>query len=230
MTTIYIIRHAEVIYPLDAEGNKLMYPTTCPISDEGRSQMTAFANKLHQQGITFDKIYTSPYTRAVQSAEVLQSILQAPEIIESRQLEDPWIPGWIGRRISEQQELMEQGQDIYMNPKSDDQEPYENVANRAAEALYAMRDENKGKSVALVSHGDTIRLMMYRLKHPTGDIPNMSILSKYDYLKRGEAWHLTFNYQGQLIEKQLLAKEGGKPGEKELTQDSARVSGVKERK
>lgn len=221
MTTIYIIRHAEVVYPLDKDGNKLMYPTTVPISDEGRSQMTAFAQRLRDQGLTFDRIYTSPYARASQSAAILGSILNTSKVIEDKRLADPWIPGWIGTRFTEHQELMDKGRDIYMNPRSADQEPYEDVAKRAIATLYDIRDNNEGKTIAIVSHGDTIRLMMYRLKYPEGQIPNMSILSKYDYLKRGEAWHLTFD-KGTLIEKQLLAKEGGIPGEKEIMQDSTK--------
>ncbi len=224
MTKIYIIRHAEVLYTLDKDGNKLMYPTTCPISNEGITQVKSFAEQLKLQGVAFDKIYTSPYTRATQSATILKDILQIPILIEDGRFQDPWIPGWIGVPLYVQQQLAQKGEDIYMNPRSDDQEKYEDVATRAIEGLYDITDNNEGGSVAIVSHGDTIRLMMYRLEHPAGEIPNMSILGKYDYLKRGEAWFLTFDKEGKFIEKQLLTNEGGTIGEKEYTKDSARVS------
>lgn len=216
MTTVYVFRHAEVVYPLDTQGRKLMYPPDTHISVNGKKQFTSLMEILKNQGVVFDSVETSPYTRAVESAQILADVFGLKEPVINSGLSDPHIPGWIGLPLSMQQELMDKGEDIYMNPKSDDQEPYEQIAERMIEAFGDIVNKNEGKTVALVSHGDPIRLLMYRLKHPTGKIPNMSILSKEGYLKRGEVFRVTLDKEGKILEKELISNLEGARGKREI--------------
>lgn len=220
-THVYVIRHAEVVSPYDNEGRKLMYRPETPISEEGKNQLTSFARNLRDKGVYFDRIETSPFTRATESAKTLADVLGTKEVVENPAFADSHIPGWFDIPLSEQQKLMDKGQDIYLNPRSDDQEKYEDIAERMLTGFNDLVKRNEGKTVAIVSHGDPIRLLMYRLGHPEGEIPNMSILSKQGYLKRGEVFHIVLNKEGNIVETELVVGREGVPGERELYTDSS---------
>ncbi len=219
MTSVFIFRHAEVIYPLDKQGRKLMYPPETHISDTGKKQFTSLMETLRNRGVVFDLVETSPYTRAVESAQVLAEVFRLGESAINPGLSDSYVPGWIGVPLSKQQELMDKGEDIYLHPLSEDQEVYEQVAKRMTEAFQNIVKENEGKTVALVSHGDPIRLLMHRLDHPIGIIPNMSILSKEGYLKRGEVFQVTVDKEGKIFEKKLISNLEGIVGIREIYED-----------
>lgn len=209
MTHIYIIRHAEVVYPLDQQGRKLMYPPETPLSQEGIDQFTKFAKQLKTNGVIIDVIKTSPHTRATQTAKILAEVLGVKEYKVEPAFSDSHIPGWIGVPLSEQQKLMDRGTDIYENPRSPDQEAYEHITQRMSEEFQLLVKENSGKSIAIISHGDPIRLFMYRIAHPEGKIPNMSVLSKEGYLKRGEAFHVKVDEMGRILETELISNQEG---------------------
>lgn len=215
MTTIYLIRHAELVYPLDAQGRRLMYPPETPISQEGRDQFTRFARTLKDNGIVFDEIDFSDFTRAWETAEILSLEMGGIPIISSANFRDSHVPGYIGVPLSFQQELMDKGEDIYMHPRSTDQETKEQVAKRMLEGFHDLVRRNDEKTVAIVSSGDPIRLLMYRLEHPTGEIPSMSILSRENYLKRGEAFRIVLDDEGKMLETELLSNLEGKRGVRE---------------
>ncbi len=61
LSTDYVVRHGDVEYSIDKQGNKLMYSTDTPLSAEGRSQIEALACRFQREGITFDVIYSSPH-------------------------------------------------------------------------------------------------------------------------------------------------------------------------
>lgn len=52
----------------------------------------------------------------------------------------------------------------------------------------------RGNSVGIVSHGDPIRVFLYRLVEGWGPLPDISELNKYDYLNKGEAWKFLIIY------------------------------------
>lgn len=197
----------------------MYYPET-PISQSGKDQIREFARRLKEKGIKFDSIETSPLTRAVESARILTDILEIPSLVKNSAFTDSHVPGWLGIPLSEQQKLMDQGEDIYMNPRSADQEPYEHIAQRMVEGFNDLVRRNDGKTVAIVSHGDPIRLLMYRLEHPEGEIPNMSILSKEGYLKRGEGYRVIVDQEGRVHETELISIREGIPGKRESYTDS----------
>lgn len=218
-THVYVIRHAEVVYSYNEKQERLMYRPEVHISNEGKEQITKFAQQLKNCGIVFDKIETSPLTRAIESARIVSDIvgLQKPSINEA--FSDSYIPGWFDVPLSEQQKLMDRGEDIYLNPRSDDQEKYDDIANRMFMGFKDLVKRNKGKTIAIISHGDPIRLLLYRLKCPEGEIPNMSILSKQGYLKRGEAFHIVVDDEDNILKSELVVGREGIPGKREIYKD-----------
>ncbi|GEM_PF-935483 len=216
MTNIFIIRHGEVEYQFDSNGQKLMYRPETHLSDEGRTQLSSFANSLKDSGVKFDRLETSPFTRAVESSQIISRIFGGVEIVENHAFSDSHVPGWFDVPISVQHELMDHGEDIYLHPRSPDQEAYEHIAQRMLDGFNDVTKRCEGQTVAIVGHGDPIRLLLYRLGHPEGEIPNMSFLSKEGYLKRGEAYRVRVDNEGKVLETELIASREGVPGQKEL--------------
>ena len=216
MTNIFIIRHGEVGYQYDSNGRKLMYRPEVHLSDEGKVQLVSFANSLKDRGVKLDRIETSPFTRALESSRVLSQVFDDVEIVENPAFADSHVPGWFDLPISMQEELMSHGEDIYLNPRSSDQEAYEHIAQRMLDGFNEVAKRNDGQTVAIVSHGDPIRLLLYRLGRPEGKIPNMSFLSKEGYLKRGEAYRVRIDNEGRVLETELIASREGVPGQKEF--------------
>ncbi|RPJ22399.1 MAG: phosphohistidine phosphatase SixA [Chloroflexi bacterium] len=70
---IYIIRHAIAVdeatadYELDSER---------PLTDKGRRKMRQIAKSLHNLGVKFDLILSSPYVRARETAEILADVFK----------------------------------------------------------------------------------------------------------------------------------------------------------
>ncbi len=143
MTTVYVFRHAEVVYPLDTQGRKLMYSSDTHISDTGREQLNSLMKILKNRGVIFDSVETSSYIRAVESAQILAHVFGLGEPVINSGLNDSYVQGWIGVPLSEQQELMDKGEDIYMNPQSEDQESYEHIAKRMIETFGDIANRNE---------------------------------------------------------------------------------------
>lgn len=215
MTKVYIIRHAEVEYPLDDQGRRLMYPKETHISEEGRDQFTKFARNLKEKGIMFDVIESSNHTRALETAEILSLETNGPPIVDNPEFADSYVPGWVGVPLSVQQELMDKGEDIYDHPRTSDQETKEQITQRMSDGFFDLVKRNEGKTIALISHGDPIRFLMFRLVDPLGEVPNMSILSKEGYLKRGEAFCITMSNEGKIENTELISNLEGVRGERE---------------
>lgn len=220
MTKVYIIRHAEVVYPLDNQGRKLIYPPKTHISQEGRDQFTKFAKSLKDNGVTLDVIESSDYTRALETAGILSSVMGGISVVKNETFRDSHVPGYIGLPLSLQQELMDKGEDIYDHPLSPDQETREAITKRMSEGFTNLVKRSEGKTIAIISHGDPIRFLMFRLENPKGEIPNMSILSKENYLKRGEAFCITLDNEEKMLEIKLLSNLEGARGIRELYRDN----------
>jgi phosphohistidine phosphatase len=68
MNELYLIRHG-----LAGEHGSYANDDERPLTDEGRSKTKQVAKRLHELGIRFDLIQTSPLVRAQQTAEILQA-------------------------------------------------------------------------------------------------------------------------------------------------------------
>lgn len=201
-TTVYLIRHGEVEYKRDLFGRRLIYAHNVHLSIEGERQMRRLSQKLKQDSGRFDLIYTSPYTRARESAAIIAEQYNFPSIKFKDGLKDVWAPGWVGTPI---EELCAIGGDIYSQPsRSLDQESLEQLVKRITTTFNRILQESQGKTIGIVGHGDPIRVLIYRLQNPEGTLSKMSELVKSDYLNKGQAWRLLFDEKTRLIEKDLI--------------------------
>ena len=57
-----------------------------PLTREGEENMFDVARGMRALGLTFDAILSSPYARALRTAEILVEVYDAPKLIETRRL------------------------------------------------------------------------------------------------------------------------------------------------
>ena len=77
---IYFLRHG------DALTSSQYHDSDRPLSDLGRTQITLIATFLHRTKTSINIILTSPFTRACESGEIIQSFVHAPKIEKTEYL------------------------------------------------------------------------------------------------------------------------------------------------
>ncbi len=76
MITLLLIRHALA----DERGPSYPEDSLRPLVDKGRQQAAALAEALDALAINLDRLFTSPYRRAVETAEALRSCVASGEL------------------------------------------------------------------------------------------------------------------------------------------------------
>ena len=74
---IYLVRHGLAGQFGDYEDDSRR-----PLTEDGQKKTRKVAQRLRDLGLHFDRIYTSPYERADQTAQILQSVLPSSQSIE----------------------------------------------------------------------------------------------------------------------------------------------------
>lgn len=200
MTTIYLIRHGELTYSYNKQGEKMLYGSDIPLSEHGKSQIETLGERLKKQGKHIDSVYSSPFPRAVQSATILARKFDIPNITTVEDFRDIDNNSSLGMTMNQ---VLAQKGDFSNDPMV---ETLTHLADRTYAALKKIVMENKEKLIAVVSHGDAIRTLIFRLEHPDKKIPTMAELFAYDYLDKGEAWCVTFDDEIHLIEKEYIGR------------------------
>lgn len=211
-TTIFLIRHGEVEYPLDNKGRKLVYGSKVPLSNEGREQIRKLGNQLLRDKSSISIIYTSPYPRAVQTADIIANILGIKTIIQVENLKDTIYSGYEGTLY---EDLIAMGGNTYLNPKSDKQETIENISKRMSIIFKTIfnKAQKENITVGIVSHGDPLRILIEFLKHPKNGLPNPATMRDDDYLEKGCALKLTLDNKLRILKSIVINHTiGGKKG------------------
>ena len=158
MTEIYLIRHSQ------AQGNRYRMMQGFwdgEVTEMGRQQIEALAERFSK--IPVDAVYSSDLTRAVLTAEAAARrdglpIQTRPALRELNI--GPWEQRFFGNICYEQPELAHQFLEDSENWRLDGAETFGDVRTRALAELRKIAVENEGRSVAVVSHGVTIRCIM----------------------------------------------------------------------
>ena len=164
-TTFYLIRHGETAW--NAEG-RLQGHTDIAIGDTGREQAEAVAQELHSKHI--DAIYSSPLSRAMETAQVIGKKLDLPvhsiDTLKERHLGKlegvtkeemrAIYPDW--ERMSEEERFKDDREGT---------ESGENTAQRILETLKLLAEKHPDQTIACVSHGGNIRFTLVKLKYGT---------------------------------------------------------------
>ena len=205
MKEIYLVRHGDVEYPTDSSGRKLLYGPDAHLSEVGKKQMEALAQKLP----ALDGIYTSPLPRAQKSADIvgkaqIERYGRDLTPIIQEELREPELGEWVGVLIDEL-EKNPNGYDLYSHPKLG-QEPYEQVGERVAQAMRHIVKKLPLQCITVfVSHGEIVKISIFALEHSGATPPKHSNeLSLSDQLKNGEAFRFVLDENNKVISKERI--------------------------
>jgi len=82
MMNLFFLRHGKA-HP---RGPKWRPDSRRPLTPEGEENMFDVARGMRALGLSFDVILSSPYARALRTAEILGEIYDPPKLIETRRL------------------------------------------------------------------------------------------------------------------------------------------------
>ncbi|MDP9314317.1 MAG: histidine phosphatase family protein [Chloroflexota bacterium] len=191
MTTIYLIRHGET------EWNRFgrwQGHADVPLSAEGYLQAAALAERLVNDGVQFDHMYASDLRRAFETAQIVARALfadgrrQAQAFPAVREIN---VGSWSGLTRSE---IIAQFPGAFTTVHhAPDAETPDVFAERVGGALTDLALRHPGQTLAIVTHGGTIRAM---LKHvlaqhdaPTS-VPFIGNTSITELRLEGDAWRV----------------------------------------
>jgi len=202
-TTIYLIRHGEVKYPLDNQGQKLLYGPDVNLSTNGRKGVELLGKQLLKDRDSINVLYTSPSIRAIQTADIIARILGIKTIIQNENLKDTYTPGYTGTPYKD---LIAIGGNTYEHPRSPDQETIIHISKRMSRAFKKIFNiaEKKRITVGIVSHGDPLRVLLEYLLHPENPLPNPATMRDEDYLEKGTAVRLVLDSRMKVIEYKFI--------------------------
>lgn len=158
MTEIYLIRHTQ------AQGNRyrmMQGSWDGEITELGRQQIEALAERFST--IQVDAVYSSDLSRAIRTAEAAARHGGLPIQTRTalRELDvGPWEKCFFGNVRHAQPELARRFLEDAGNWRMEGAETCGEVRERALAELRKIAEENEGKTVAVVSHGITIRCIM----------------------------------------------------------------------
>ncbi len=75
---LYLIRHAEAV-----NASLVHSDAERPLTENGVTQMRKYAKALRRLGVELDAVLTSPFCRALQTAEILCDVLKCPDILKT---------------------------------------------------------------------------------------------------------------------------------------------------
>ena len=161
MTEIYLIRHTQ------AEGNRyriMQGHWDGDVTETGEAQIELLAERFRD--VPFDAVYASDLYRARRTASAAARWRRLP-IRTDRRLREihvgPWETEFFGNVFHDEPERARQfvfEPDLF---RLEGAETYAEVGERAYAALEDIARANEGKTVAVVSHGVTIRCVISRI-------------------------------------------------------------------
>ena len=173
MTEIYLIRHTE------AEGNlyrAMQGHWDGDVTALGLREIDALAERFRD--VKIDALYSSDLKRAVLTAGAIRRF-QPLELHTMRELREinvgPWEARFFGDVAHEDPERMElfiHRAESFSLPGA---ESYHDVRRRAVAALEQIARDNEGRTVAVVSHGVTIRCLLSHMLGRSLDDPELPI-------------------------------------------------------
>ena len=156
-TPIWLVRHGE---PAGVRG-RCYGKLDVGLSPAGRAQMGQSAERLKAEPI--DTIYCSPRTRTVESAQVVASFHDCPPQIDQGLCEIDFgdfegLPyDEIGAKYPE---IYRQWMESPTQVKFPNGESFAEMRVRVLRAFEAIRKRNEGRTIAIVTHGGVIRIVL----------------------------------------------------------------------
>lgn len=144
---IYIVRHGQTE---KNKANVLQGRSDVPLNEVGIRQAEDVRDRFRSLGIQFDKVYTSPLIRAVQTAKIIAE--GASPMIEGRLIEMDYGP-YEGMDLAQPApEVMAFFQDFVHKPAPEGMEALSAVVARLATFLEEIREEAVLQNILLSTH------------------------------------------------------------------------------
>lgn len=180
MTEVYVVRHGETDW--NRQG-RLQGQEDIPLNEKGRAQALACGRELEKT--RFQEIFTSPLSRARETAEKIAQFQACPVSQDTGLLERDY--GVLsGLTLPQREALAATG-------RPDGMEPWESLAQRALSALNRCADAagEEGRAL-LVSHGAWINALLALLSgHAIGTGKTVLKNTCVSVLRReGEGWQI----------------------------------------
>ena len=134
-TNIYIIRHGQT----ELNNAKVLQGRSDhPMNETGMAQAREAAQKLREMGIRFDHVFTSPLTRAIQTAEIVAPCVMP--VVEERLIEMDY-GSYEGMDLTDPApEVVTFFEDFVHNPAPEGMEALADVTSRVGSFLEDIRD------------------------------------------------------------------------------------------
>lgn len=190
-TIAYLIRHGELDNP-----DQIIYGRTIDLSlsEEGMRQIHTLADKIKDRNEFPISIYSSPLRRTIQTSEILSKKFNAIPVVKNDDLIEAESSGIDGEPMARLEEFYSQDQ-LTLQEKYGI-EGFSSIAERMLRALNDSRIKHIGDTFFLVSHGDPLALLFWKLLNPKEQtIPSHTQWTE-KYLEKGESWRLVFGDSG----------------------------------
>jgi broad specificity phosphatase PhoE len=153
VTTIFLARHGESDWNVE---KRFQGHSDRPLTERGREQAHALANLVGSEKI--DAVYTSPLSRARETAEIVaaRAGLEAVALPELREVDTG---SWSGLSRADVEARFPEGFTRWRSGGSgwEDGESYEEMAERVIGALRKIAEDHPNGRVLVISHGGPIR-------------------------------------------------------------------------
>lgn len=206
MTTIYLVRHCECAANVE---RRLSGIVDYPITDKGRGQLDGLAARFAT--VNLDAVYTSPLARTRATAAAIARYNGAPVSVDERFIEFNF-GSLDGIRVKD---LADQWKRLWLDEPyafyAPDGDRITEFGPRVWQAFLALAQENKGKTVAVATHGNVLRAISLRLQHMAEDrlgevewsgntaVHQIHIEDgKWEYLLKNDTSHVPTEFAGPL--------------------------------
>jgi len=151
---LWLVRHGESTWNLD---RRFQGAYDAPLSPRGRAQAAALAERL--AGTAFDALYTSPLSRARDTADACARVLGvAPRAVDD--LREIGLGAWEGETVdailAREADAYRRWLDTPVEHPPPGGEPLATLAERVRRTLDALAASHAGGRILVVSHGGAI--------------------------------------------------------------------------
>lgn len=162
-TRFYLIRHGETEW-----NSRGIYQglTDIPLSEEGEKQALCLGKRFENTSIKLDAVYSSPLQRAIKTAESIANA-KGLSVVPEQHFKEINFGEWEGHNVKQLTEKYGKSYtDFYERPFSHTfpgEGSFTLVKERSVEGFYQLLEKHKGQSVAIVSHGGVLRVLIMAL-------------------------------------------------------------------
>jgi probable phosphoglycerate mutase len=164
-TIIYLVRHGQTVWNVE---KRMQGHQDSPLTKLGIMQANWAKEAFHD--IKIDIIYSSPSNRAYRTAQIIRGSRDIP-LIAKNNIREINLGDWEGAMIDDiQKEYPKEYNAFWQTPhmfQPKNGESYYDVQDRAIREIKGILKEHRGKTILIVTHTVTLKLIMAYFKNRT---------------------------------------------------------------